>query len=128
MQAHLVQLLVAHLEVLNNEPAIIPSIRQFVLLTFHKCRIFQLALLHIAHDSPSDGVTEVFPLLGRVVLGDGPQLGVTHDVGHEDAQAAGDSAEHEVEVEIILTTNQRSVILTASQSEVTNINSKPIIW
>ena len=73
-------------------------------------------------------MTEVFPLLGRVVLGDGPQLGVTHDVGHEDAQTAGDSAEHEVEVEIILTTNQWSVILTASQSEVTNINSKPIIW
>ena len=57
--------------------------------------------------SPSDGVTEVLPLLGIVILRNGSQLGVTaHEVGQEDAQAAGNGTKHEVEVEIILRTNQ----------------------
>ena len=63
--------------------------------------------------SPSDGVTEVLPLLGIVILRNGSQLGVAaHEVGQEDAQAARNGAEHEVKVEIILRTNQSSAMLT----------------
>ena len=58
-------------------------------------------------------MTEVFPLLGIIILRDGSQLGVAaHEVGQEDAQAAGNGTEHEVEVEVILRTNQSSVMLT----------------
>ena len=62
-----------------------------------------VADLEILGDEPGEGLGVVLLLLGVVTLGDGGQLGVgVEQVGGEDDGAAGDGAQHEVEVEVIL--------------------------